>query len=226
MLPTPSMAVALTALVIAASGGAYAAVKSSSQTIMVCVHRKGGGLYSARKCAQHDGRLSWNKTGLTGARGPRGLPGQAGTQGPAGPQGPTGARGQAGTRGQQGDPGPFPATLPTGKTLTGDYFASTITGRVFDDTQSFAFPLASKPTVHFVGILATASAQCPGTYTNPKAAPGNLCVYAALGDTSASAVSIVNPETDLTPDASPRGFRVIENTSGSFSTGSWAVTAS
>jgi hypothetical protein len=72
MLPTPSMAVALTALVIAASGGAYAAVKSSSQTIMVCVHRKGGGLYSARKCAQHDGRLSWNKTGLTGARGPRG----------------------------------------------------------------------------------------------------------------------------------------------------------
>jgi hypothetical protein len=49
LLPTPSMAVALAALVVAASGGAYAAVKGSPRTITVCVHHKGGGLYTARK---------------------------------------------------------------------------------------------------------------------------------------------------------------------------------
>ena len=116
-------------------------------------------------------------------------------------------------------------TVPSGKTLTGDYFASSESGSSFDDTQSFAFPLASKPAVHFVGIGATAPPQCPGTASNPQATAGNLCVYAVLGSVSATAVLIVNPETDLTPDASPRGFRVTMNVSPSFSTGSWAVSA-
>ena len=210
------MAVALVALVMAASGGAYAAVKGSPRTITVCVHHKGGGLYTTRKCARRDARLSWNVKGPTGAQGPRGLTGAPGAQGPQGVNGP---------RGAQGAPGPFPATLPSGKTLTGDYFASSETGSSFDDTQSFAFPLASKPAVHFVGIGATAPPQCPGTASNPHATSGNLCVYASLGSVSATAVLIVNPETDLTPDASPRGFRVTMNVSPSFSTGSWAVTA-
>lgn len=192
------MAVALVALVVAASGGAYAAVKGSGPTITVCVHHQGGGLYRAHKCARHDRRLSWNVTGPAGARGPRGV---------------------------RGAPGPFAATLPSGKTLTGDYFTSSETGSTFDDTQSFAFPLASEPSVHFVGISAADPPQCAGTVANPQAAPGNLCVYAALGGISASAVEIINPETDLTPDASTRGFRVSMNGSGSFSTGSWAVTA-
>ena len=88
------------------------------------------------------------------------------------------------------------------------------------DTESFAYPLASAPTVHFVGIGATAPSECGGTVSEPKAAPGNLCVYAALGDSSANAVEISNPETNL-PGASPRGFTV----AGHVSSGSWAVTA-
>jgi hypothetical protein len=125
---------------------------------------------------------------------------------------------------KQGPPGPFPATLPSGRTLTGDYRTDFTSSADVTDTQSFTFPLASKPAVHFVGIDATAPAQCPGTATDPKAARGNLCVYAALGSVSATAVLIINPETNFEPDASPRGFTVAMAFSGSFSTGSWAVT--
>ena len=80
------MGVALVALVVAASGGAYAAVKSSSPTISACVHHKGGGLYVAHKCARHDARLRWDVTGPPGRQGEQGV---MGLQGPAGqPGGP------------------------------------------------------------------------------------------------------------------------------------------
>ena len=207
------MGVALVALVVAASGGAYAAVKNSPPTISACVHHKGGELYVAHKCARHDKRLRWDVTG------PRGIQGEQGVMGLQG------AAGQPGGRGIQGPPGPFVATLPSGKTLTGDYRTTSEGGVFVADTQSFAFPLASKPSVHFVGIGATPPAQCPGTASNPKAAPGNLCVYATEGSISATAVNIFNPETNEGPDASPRGFSIADADSDTFSTGSWAVTA-
>jgi hypothetical protein len=134
---------------------------------------------------------------------------------------------EKGPAGRQGPPGPFPATLPSGKTLTGDYRTVFPSGSAVSipDTQSFAFPLTSRPAVHFIGVGATPPAQCPGTATEPKAAPGNLCVYAALGDISATAVAIADRETNVAPEASPRGFSVFEANNDSFSTGSWAVTA-
>lgn len=79
---SPAMGVALAALVLAASGGAYAASKTSTGRIKACVHRRGGGLYIAHKCARRDRQLVWNVRGLTGA---------AGQPGPAGPD--TGAAG-------------------------------------------------------------------------------------------------------------------------------------
>ena len=143
--------------------------------------------------------------------GPQGIPGAAGSVKPQGVQGPAG---------EQGPPGPFPASLPSGKTLTGVYRTEVVNMVGLEDTESFAFPLASRPTVHFVGIGTTAPAQCPGTVSDPKAAPGNLCVYAALGASGANVVEISDPETNLA-GASPRGFTV----AGSTSSGSWAVTA-
>jgi hypothetical protein len=177
------------------------------------VHHKGGALYIARKCARHDARITWGVAGKVGAQG---QPGAMGLHGPAG---------QPGAQGIQGPPGPFPATLPSGMTLTGDYRTTSASGNFVSDTQSFAFAVASKPSVHFVGIGATPPAQCSGTVSSPEAAPGNLCVYAALGSTSATAVEIINPETNFTPDASPRRFSVAMTPSDSFSAGSWAVTA-
>jgi len=97
---TPSMGVALTALVLAASGGAYAATQGT-RTISACVHRSGA-LYAAAHCAAHDTRLHWNVTGPQGPVGPRGA---TGAQGPAGPQGATGPQGPAGPQGSTGPQG-------------------------------------------------------------------------------------------------------------------------
>ena len=75
------MGVAFVALIIAASGGAYAAVSASPEQIHACVHHHGGGLYEARMCAHGDKRLIWSVIGPSGAAGP---PGPQGTQGPPG----------------------------------------------------------------------------------------------------------------------------------------------
>jgi hypothetical protein len=88
----PSMAVALVALVTAASGGAYAAVGSSPSTISACV-RHSGGLYVAHRCAHGDSRLTWN---AIGPQGPAGAQGPAGQPGPTGPQGAVGPAGAIG----------------------------------------------------------------------------------------------------------------------------------
>jgi len=55
------MAVSLVALVVAPSGGAYAAVKvmaPPAPTITVCVRHVGGSLYRAKKCAKRDAKLT------------------------------------------------------------------------------------------------------------------------------------------------------------------------
>lgn len=88
---SPSMAVSLVALVLAASGGAYAAgAASSSSQISACVDHLGGGLYLQGRCARHDRRVTWNIAGRRGAVGPAGPSGSQGTQGLQGIQGPPG----------------------------------------------------------------------------------------------------------------------------------------
>jgi hypothetical protein len=84
------MGVALAALVVAVSGGAYAATRGhSDETIGACVRHKGGALYVARRCAHRDKRLTWSIQGPRGAAGARGAAGKDGTAGPPGPSGPT-----------------------------------------------------------------------------------------------------------------------------------------
>jgi hypothetical protein len=87
----PSMAVALVALVTAASGGAYAAVGGSPSTISACVRHGGGGLYAAHRCEHGDRRLTWNATGPEGPAGAQGPIGPQGAAGPAGAIGPSDA---------------------------------------------------------------------------------------------------------------------------------------
>lgn len=185
LLPSPAMVVALVALVIAASGGAYAAV-SSSKTISACVHRHGGGLYTAHKCARHDQRLTWDVTGPQGAPGPA---------------------------------GPFPQTLPGGKTLTGVYDVRSV-----NQAYTFAFPLAVAPAAHYMDHFAAPTPQCPGSASAPAAAPGNLCLYeGAQGDNSPNGVAFQNPVTNA-GDVTAQGFDVYEP-NGFASSGTWAVTA-
>jgi hypothetical protein len=155
--------------------------------------------------------------------GPAGRQGKPGVMGLTGQTGPAGASGPAGS---VGPPGLFPTTLPSGRTLTGLYRTTSAGGVFVSDTQTFVFPLSSTPTVHFIGIGATPPAQCTGSSTNPQAAPGNLCVYAELGDAGAAAVGILDPETNHEPAAaSIHGFAAYDTASDSFSSGTWAVTA-
>jgi hypothetical protein len=98
---TPAMGVALVALVLSAGGGAYAASTGTQTVILACIHSRGGGLYSARKCARHDKRLTWNATGPQGVPGPKG---QQGAQGVPGTAGATGASGSPGAPGAPGAP--------------------------------------------------------------------------------------------------------------------------
>ncbi|HEY1853290.1 MAG TPA: hypothetical protein VGG40_01770 [Solirubrobacterales bacterium] len=81
------------AALLVAAVGAYALASSSGDTITVCVNRKGGALYKAKKCAKTDRKLTWNTQGPQGA---------AGQPGPPGPRGEQGAQGQKGIQGPPG----------------------------------------------------------------------------------------------------------------------------
>jgi hypothetical protein len=222
------------ALFVALGSGAYAAIGSGGQVFHGCVDSSSGVLRvvsSARACVRPHGvtrggrrvhvpgeyAITWNQVGPPG---PQGIQGSTGAAGAAGAPGAAGPRGPQGVQGEVGPPGPFPDTLPSGKTLTGVYATIMSTGSTGLDAETFAYPLASAPTAHFIGIFAQAPPGCPGTRSNPRALPGNLCVYAALGGSAADAVSIENPETNL-PGASVRGFQAV----GTTSSGTWAVTA-
>lgn len=85
-------ALAVIALVAAASGAAFAATHGGG-SITACVHKLGGGFYHAKHCAKRDRKLTWSVAGPAGA---------------AGPQGAAGAKGDSGAQGAQGDPGPAP----------------------------------------------------------------------------------------------------------------------
>lgn len=72
---TPSMGVALAALVLTATSGAYAAVTDSHATIFAYVKHRSGVLYLARNCSPRDARLAWAVAGVRGSIGERGRPG-------------------------------------------------------------------------------------------------------------------------------------------------------
>jgi hypothetical protein len=100
-------------------------------------------------------------------------------------------------------------------------------GTLAAETFSFAMPLTFDPAAHLVLSGAEPSSECPGTAAAPAAAPGNLCVYEAVG-VNATSEAIVDPVTNLVGEASRYGATVqtVSSASGYFvSTGTWAVTA-
>jgi hypothetical protein len=212
------MVVALLALLVAAAGGAYAA-GSGSGTIVACVHRTGGGLYRAPKCARHDTRLRWSVTGPPGA---------------IGPQGPQGAVGQPGTQGIQGPTGPFPTTLPTGATITGTFAVSggNMGGTGSDwgyATISFPYPLAKPPAANYLPFGSSPTAACPGSVGNPTATSGNLCVYEGVQQGSSTpqiCTPTINNSSGCPNQTSPSGaiVRVFESGFRWDHAGTWAVT--
>ena len=166
LMPSPAMAVAFAALLAACTGLAVAA-GSSGQVIHACANKKTGALRIANtsKCRHGELPVRWNLTGPQGLRGP------------------AGATGATGASGAQGTPGTVTDVLPSGRTERGWFLAdipSAEKGQVLGTSITFNFQLPSAPAVSYVDIKGAPTADCPGSLSNPQAAPGRLCLYVGL----------------------------------------------
>src|SRR4051794_34460920 len=163
-LPSPSMLIALAALVMATTGSAIAAkhyLITSTKQIKPSVLKK-----------------------LKGKRGPQGLVGPQGAAGAAGVAGANGVKGTNGTNGTNGLGLTADQTLPSGATEVGAYSAA---ANASGDRRAVTFEMRPKlPAAidgsHY-GVVSPGgptTASCPGSPSNPTAAPGYLCVYEQL----------------------------------------------
>jgi hypothetical protein len=152
--------VAIVALVLALVGGAYAK-----------------GLFTKaqeKKIAQ----IAKKYAGVAGPVGPQGA---AGIQGTSGSPGKEGHAGQAGSPGLDGEDGACSQSnpicvLPFGATETGRWSFLTASG----DPQFLeaSFPLAMPRIPSEAEIIKDSpTANCPGSFESPEAAPGHLCIY-------------------------------------------------
>jgi hypothetical protein len=119
--------------------------------------------------------------------------------------------------------------LPSGRTIKGTYAAvyvanqADILGRV---AFSFGASLPAAPAVSFIPQGGAATADCPGSAANPKAAPGHLCVYEGVGMNVKNQL-VIRPSAN-TSGADPfgAGVQVVSKSMGGvLSQGTWAVTA-
>ncbi|CAG7857462.1 hypothetical protein MCAMS1_02296 [biofilm metagenome] len=136
---------------------------------------------------------------LTGAPGAQGIQGLQGLQGAVGLQGAQGVTGLQGPQGSAG--GVAPPILASGELMTGAFggtFYPTVAGQLFIRTYSFPFMLANNiTTTHYIKSGDPATADCPGTPTDPEASQGHLCVYESLAENRATPADtdIMNPVT-------------------------------
>ncbi len=203
---SPTTVIASLALVFAMTGGAYAASKV---------------LITSTK--QISPKVLKSLQGKAGAAGVPGAPGSAGPQGPAGvagAKGETGSQGPEGKEGKQGTPGAngqtgFTATLPSGKTLKGQWsLYAEVPGqfRKAVSSVSFGIPLAEAPVPHYIRANGKEpfyntstkteeereQVECPGSAASPEAKPGNLCVYASSeNDVEPNLAEIGSPQSVL-----------------------------
>jgi hypothetical protein len=142
-----------------------------------------------------------------------------------------GAKGNQGDKGDKGDTGPagpLVTTLPAGATLRGAFAVGGVApgaGDVASSPISFAFPLATSPTIVVVQKNAPTPAGCTGDAATPGATPGYLCVFVS---------EVGNNEQDFAATAAGAGtaadygafVTVFSVAAGAFGgSGTWAVTA-
>jgi len=227
--------VAVAALVFAMFGGAYAA------------SNPGGSHATSSKAKPKQGpRGPRGKTGATGPQGPAGPVGPQGLAGVAGAQGKQGIQGAPGAPGAPGEPWTPNGTLPSEATETGGWWMGESSDTIGTAAISFPVPLS---TVDAEGIVDTAihvmvdgdaspPAGCTGgSFSTPKADPGNLCVYIARSEGIESALDLHtlsvykldHRKTLLKNAISPSGallsFLSGFEEASSYMSGSFAVTA-
>jgi hypothetical protein len=150
---------------------------------------------------------------------------------PRSQQGPKGDPGPQGPKGDQGDPGSI-AVVPSGKTVKGVYVLS-FDAAAGAGSTSFSFgalmPSApAAPPANFIDVGEGPTASCPGSPSNPQAAPGNLCVYEAHESHTDPGATIFHPSSGITYQADPYGaglWKTSVGTGRAESYGTWAATA-
>jgi hypothetical protein len=232
---TAGLIVAIVALVAALAGGAYAAQaglngKQKKEVKKIAKSFQGTGPAGAAGPAGPAGPKG--DKGDTGAAGADGTDGTAGAKGATGPTGaagvgvtgPTGPAG-VGATGPTGPAGPTDTVLPSGKTLTGLW---SMTGNSFFavSTISYGLRMPSAPTVNYIKSGDTPPAGCTGgTSAEPKANPGNLCIY------EIGRANLTEPENQVGATEDPESgvtllsFQEEETEMFALARGSWAVSA-
>src|SRR3712207_9063282 len=98
--PSPPTALACTALVVATTGAAVAAIPNSKGEITACYAKRGGDVRivdEGKRCKRKtERRLTWNQAGTQGERGPAGAGGGAGGAGGGRTEGGGNGRGRGG----------------------------------------------------------------------------------------------------------------------------------
>jgi Collagen triple helix repeat (20 copies) len=221
--PSPAMAVALLALLLATAGSASAATRlliSSSRQI------KDGAITSADLSKRARTALR----GHVGPAGPRGPQGLQGAPGAAGPKGEAGPKGAAGPKGEPGISA-YSGTIPSGTTVRGYYERqdSVPAGKKVRIGVSLPAPAPVDLDAGHVNFgaasgYADADPACTGSNWNPTAPPGKVCIY------SFGVSGIDNPEGTNGRMTNPYGFVIQYTSSGSNNdyvgtAGVWAYTA-
>lgn len=230
------------ALVFAMTGGAYAASKiliTSTKQISPKVLKSLKGARGAN-----------GANGANGTAGTAGPAGPGGAQGPAGPGGPQGPKGETGAPGTNGTTG-FTDTLPSGKTLKGDWSIVAVlpgTGPLEGSAStavSFGIPLAAAATPLYIKAptpeeeakkeFPTPPAGCTGNVEEPGAEPGHACVFARFEHNNGTVGICPGSETVIAcafkgelSGTDPAGFIIgaLDAEKGLVAlNGTWAVTA-
>jgi hypothetical protein len=188
--------IAVVALVLGMSGGAWAAGKyliTSTKQIKPNVLKELKGVAGA-KGAQ-------GVAGGTGPQGPAGPGGAAGKEGAVGAAGKEGAAGKDGKEGKEGKAGQtgFTETLPSEKTETGTWAVNLFAAATEEFAVapiSFSIPLSAEGAAFYLNATETAgkakTGGCAGSAAEPTAPKGELCIYTEAEE---------NEELSATPHA-------------------------